>query len=211
MFRNRQEAGDILAERLLEIKPEFKNPIVLGIPRGGVVIGSQVAKKLKTPLDAIVLRKLPLPHNPEAGFGAVTLDRIVIFNEALLSETCLTQAEIDKIVEGVYKEVVRRNKVYRQNKRFPSLEERSVILTDDGLASGYTMLAAIKFAKAKGAKEIISAAPVAHREAFELVKKNSDRIAVLHISNIAYFAVASFYEDFPDMSDKEVISYLGPH
>lgn len=208
IFNSRQEAGSILAAELMAAKPKLKNPIVLGIPRGGVPIGFLIAKALNCPLDAIVLRKLPIPNNPEAGFGAVTLDKTVIFNEALLAQVYLTKDKINRIVDNVYKEVLRRNRVYRWNKPFPLLEGRSVILTDDGLATGYTMLAAIKFAKAKGAFKTTAAVPVAHREAYKLVKKEADETIVLHISDYPFFAVASFYREFPDMSDEEVIHYL---
>jgi len=208
LFRNRLEAGEKLAGELRALKPELKDPIVLGIPRGGVPIGSRIAKSLKSPLDTIVLRKLPIPHNPEAGFGAVTLDKVAIFNEDLLSLIELTKLEIDRIINDVYKEVLRRDKVYRQDKPFPNLEKRSIILTDDGLATGYTMLAGVKFIRKKKAGQIIVAVPVAHREAYDLVRKESDQTVVLHISDEPSFAVASFYKSFPDMSDQEVVSYL---
>lgn len=208
IFRNRLEAGEILAKKLLELKLKIENPIVLGIPRGGVPIASQIAKALHCDFDAIVLRKLPIPENPEAGFGAVTLDKTAIFNETLLRQINLSKHSINKIIDRVYKEVLRRNQVFRKDKPFPVLEGRSVLLTDDGLASGYTMLAAIKFAREKNAGEIIVASPVAHKEAFELAKSSADKILVLHISRLPYFAVASFYEEFPDMSDDEVIAFL---
>lgn len=208
IFSDRQEAGNILAERLHPSKPKLKDPIVLGIPRGGVTIGFFVAKALECPLDAIVLRKLPIPYNPEAGFGAVTLDKIAVLNEALLSQINLSQTQVNRIVDDVYKEVLRRNRVYRQNKPFPNLKGRSVILTDDGLATGYTMLAAVEFSKRKNAAEIIAAVPVAHREAYNLVKDEADEVIALHTSDLPYFAVASFYREFPDMSDAEVVSYF---
>lgn len=208
IFSDRQEAGDILAKRLLALKSKLKNPIVLGIPRGGVPIGFLIAKALECPLDTIVLRKLPIPYNPEAGFGAVTLDKIAIFNERLLSQINLSQIQINRIIDDVYKEVLRRNRVYRRNKPFPELNGRSVILSDDGLATGYTMLAAVEFTKRKGALEIIVAVPVAHREAYNIVRKEADEVIVLHISDFPYFAVASFYREFPDMGDEEVFSYL---
>lgn len=208
IFNDRQEAGNILAEKLQPLKPKLKNPIVLGIPRGGVPIGFIVAKALECPLDTIVLRKLPIPHNPEAGFGAVTLDKIAILNEKLLAQIHLSKPQIDGIIDNVYKEVLRRNNVYRRDKPFPDLNGRCVVLTDDGLATGYTMLAAIEFSKRKGAAEIIAAVPVAHREAYNLVKKEADEVVVLHISDFPYFAVASFYRGFSDMPDEEVIAYI---
>lgn len=197
-----------MAEKLTTFKPYFTDPIVLGIPRGGVAVGYRIREALKAPLDAIVLRKLPVPDNPEVGFGAVTLDKTVIFNEPLLVSLQLTRAEIDIIVDTVYKEVLRRNNAYRKQKVFPSLEKRSVILTDDGLATGVTMLAAVRFVKNKKPKEIIVAVPVAHKQAYTIVRNEANKVVVLHISDLPYFAVASFYDEFPEMSDKQVISFL---
>lgn len=208
LFNDRLQAGDFLAKKFSLLKPQPKEPIVLGIPRGGIPVGYRLAKSLASPLDTIVLRKLPVPTNPEAGFGAVTLDRTVIFNQELLSFIQLDDDQMDKIIHDVYKEVLRRNQVYRKGRSFPSLEKRSVILTDDGLASGFTMLAAVKFVRKRKAGEVIVAVPVAHRQAFDLVRTESDRMVVLHISDAPYFAVASFYREFPEMSDQEVISYL---
>lgn len=207
-FSSRKEAGVVLSQKFLPLKDKLRDPIVFGIPRGGVSIGFQVAKALDCSLDTIVLRKLPLPEDPEAGFGAVTLDRTTILNERILSQVNLSSHFIERIIDNVYKEVLRRNRVYRKDKTFPDLNERSVILTDDGLATGYTMLAAIKFVKEKGTQEIIVGVPVAHREAYNLVKQQVDKVIALHISDLPFFAVASFYREFPDMSDQEVVSYL---
>ena len=207
-FDDRLSAGKLLAERLLGLKLVLKDPIVLGIPRGGIPIGDVIAKALNAPLDVLVLRKLPIPDNPETGFGAVTLDKIPIFNEPLLSQLDLTESQINKIVDTVHKEVVRRNELYRKDRPLPVLKGRSVILTDDGLATGFTMLAAVRFARGEKAGEVIVAAPVAHQEAYRIIEKEADKTIVLHISKEPYFAVASFYREFTDMEDSEVIVYL---
>jgi len=208
LFDDRPSAGKLLAERLSILKQTLKDPIVLGIPRGGIPVGDAVAKALNAPLDVLVLRKLPIPDNPEAGFGAVTLDKIPIFNEPLLSQLDLTKARINKIVDTVHKEVQRRNKLYRKDRAVPVLKGRSVILVDDGLASGFTMLAAVRFARSEKAREVIVAVPVAHHEAYRMIEKEADKVIVLHISREPYFAVASFYGEFPDVEDSEVIAYL---
>lgn len=208
IFRDRREAGEILAKELQILRSKLKDPIVLGIPRGGVPIGFIITKALRCALDAIVLRKLPIPHNPEAGFGAVTLDKIPIFNEEILSQINLPKQQVNEIIDEVYKEVLRRNNVYRHNKPFPDLKGRSVILSDDGLATGYTMLAAVGFAKRKNAADIIVAVPVAHRQAYNIVKKKADKVIALEVSDLPFFAVAAFYKEFTDMSDEEVVSYL---
>lgn len=223
-FRNRREAGKILAKELtskftpLEISrrdtpfltgfTDLKNPIVLGIPRGGIAVGYSVAETLKCPLEAVSLRKLPVPNDPEAGFGAVSLNKKVILNEPLLSRLHLNKEKIKRVINNVYKEVLRRDRLYRGNEKFPSLKGRSVIITDDGLATGYTMLSAVEFARDEGPLSIIVAVPVSHSEAFNLVKTRVDKMVCLHIDYGYSFAVASFYIDFPDMKDEEVIELL---
>ncbi|MEJ2567745.1 MAG: phosphoribosyltransferase family protein, partial [candidate division WOR-3 bacterium] len=146
--------------------------------------------------------------NPEVGFGAVTMDKTVLLNDELLKQIFLPESEKTRIVNRVYEEVLRRDKIYRGGEGFPDLKNHSVIITDDGLASGYTMLSAVKFCMKKEPKDMIAACPVAHRNSYELIEKNVDSIVVLHISDFPYYAVASFYEEFPDMSDEEVMSYL---
>ena len=147
LFKNRQDAGERLAKRVEAIN--VKKPIVLGIPRGGIEVGYPIAHSLSCDLEPITLRKLPIPETDQMGFGVVTLDKEVILNRDLLQGLFLEQNGIDSIVEDVYSEVLRRDKVYRGNRRFPELSENSVIITDDGLATGYTMLGALRFARAE--------------------------------------------------------------
>jgi predicted phosphoribosyltransferase len=142
------------------------------------------------------------------GFGAVTLDRQVILNRRLIDAGYVSEREIDPIVDEVYEEVMRRDKLYRGTRPFPELKDRCVIIVDDGLATGFTMLAAIQFAKEKEAIKILCAVPVAHENSYNMVKREVDSIICIHIDRGYSFAVASFYESFPDMLDSEVISIL---
>ena len=208
LFENRLDAGEKLAEKIIQQKLDLKNPVVLGIPRGGIPIGYVLAKALGGELDTIVLRKIPIPQDPEAGYGAVALDKTVILNKELLPYIHITKEEIDKGIEKVYQEVLRRNRIYRKGKPFPNLKGRSVILTDDGLASGYTMLAAVEFCKKKKPEQIIVAVPVASDSAADLIEPEVDRFILLHKSYSMYFAVASFYERFEDLTDEEVVKIL---
>lgn len=208
LFEDRMDAGKRLARALTEKESGFQSPIVLGIPRGGIPVGYVLAEKLKCELDIIVLRKIPIPSDPEAGYGAVTIDRTVILNQEMLPHLRLSKEEMEQGIEEVYQEVKRRNEAYRRGKSFPDLKDRSVILTDDGLATGYTMLAAIESSRKKKPKEIIVAVPAASDSAVELIQSAADRFIVLHVSRSFYFAVASFYRRFEEMVDEEVVEIL---
>jgi predicted phosphoribosyltransferase len=206
-FKNRLDAGERLSARI-HLSEDDKNPIVLGIPRGGISVGYPIARKLNCLLEPVTLRKLPIPQNDQMGFGAVTLDRHVILNRRLIDSGYVSEKEIDAIVDEVYEEVLRRDKLYRGSRPFPKLKDRCVIIVDDGLATGFTMLAAVQFAKEKEAVKILCAVPVAHENSYHMVKREVDSIICLHIDRGYSFAVASFYQSFPDMEDSEVISIL---
>lgn len=208
LFENRFDAGYRMAERIAAKNISLTDPIVLGIPRGGVPIGRCIADKFDIPLDIVLLRKLPIPSDPEMGFGAVTIDKTPIFNDRVLKRLNLPQDYITDIIDEVHQEVLRRNQIYRSGKPFPDLSGRSVIIADDGLATGFSMIAAISFVRSKQAKEIIVAAPVAHADAASIVDEHADKLFVDHVSDAFYFAVASFYESFPDMSDEDVTAIL---
>ncbi|HVO67724.1 MAG TPA: phosphoribosyltransferase family protein [Syntrophales bacterium] len=207
LFKNRLDAGERLSAKI-HLSEEDKNPIVLGIPRGGISVGYPIARKFNCLLEPITLRKLPIPQNDQIGFGAVTLDRQVILNQRLIDSGYVSEREIDAIVDEVYGEVLRRDKLYRGSRPFPDLRERCVIIVDDGLATGFTMLAAIRFAKEKQAMKVLCAVPVAHENSYHMIKREVDLIICLHIDRGYSFAVASFYQSFPDMEDSEVISIL---
>jgi putative phosphoribosyl transferase len=207
LFKNRLDAGERLSAKI-HLSEGDKNPIVLGIPRGGISVSYPIARKLNCLLEPITLRKLPIPQNDQMGFGAVTLDRQVILNRRLIDSGYVSEREIDAIVDDVYEEVLRRDKLYRGSRPFPELKDRCVIIVDDGLATGFTMLAAIRFAKEKKAMKILCAVPVAHENSYHMVKREVDSIICLHIDRGYSFAVASYYQSFPDMQDSEVISIL---
>ena len=205
IYGDRHDAGKKLAERLLQYRHDA---IVLGIPRGGVPIGYEVAKRLEVPLDLIIPRKLPLPSDPEAGFGAVAPDGTVVLNESLVAYFGLSTEEIERIVAEVLGEVRRRVREYRGKKPFPELKGRNVIIVDDGLASGYTMIAAVRAIKNKRPKKVIVAVPCSPGSSVERLEKEADEVLSLAIQPHGPFAVASFYEKFPDMKDEEVKSLL---
>lgn len=184
------------------------NVVVFGIPRGGVVTASAVAKKLKVPPDAVVVRKLPIPHNPEAGFGAIAPDGVISLNKEYVWELGLSQNEIGQIAQNVLQEVKRRILVYRGQKKMPKIEDKIAIVVDDGLATGYTMISALKYIKTFAPQKLICALPVASSTAVAEVEKYADEFVCPHILPDEPFAVASFYHEFPDLKDEEVIGYL---
>lgn len=202
LFDDRYEAGELLAQRLLP----YSGPacMVLAIPRGGVPVGYEVSKALACPLDVIVPRKLPIPWNPEAGFGAVMSDGTRVLNEEVVARLGLSPQRIDDITRDVLREVRRREQVYRGNRPRSRLLRQTVVLVDDGLATGYTMLAAVTAVRKQGPGSVVVAVPVAPRDTVEEIERVADEVVVLQVSEEYPFAVASFYGSFPDLSDAEV-------
>ncbi|MBI2334629.1 phosphoribosyltransferase [Candidatus Daviesbacteria bacterium] len=202
MFKDRESSGKVLAERLKNVKAD----LVLGIPRGGVVVASEIAKELNLPLDIIVTRKIGAPTQPELALGAVDPD-----GEAVLDQALLDQLQISNIkyqIENVWKEVKRREDLYRHARSGLAklVNDKAVILVDDGMATGATVLAAVKYLKRHGAK-VILAVPVASQEALNRIKDDCEEIIILHAPE--YFqAVGQFYHEFEPVSDEEVVQYL---
>ena len=206
MYKDRIQAGHVLADLLARY--EGQKVVVLAIPRGGVEVAFPIATRLRAPLDLVIPRKLPIPSNIEAGFGAITADGSKVLNNDLISYVGLTNAEIDDIAANVLEEVKRREQKYRGDRPFPDLEARVAIIVDDGLATGYTALAAIDYVRKRKPKKVIMAAPVAAKDAEMLVKSKVDEYFCPLTSNRPWFAVASFYERFSDLTDEEVLNCL---
>jgi len=209
LFRDRLDAGRKLAERLIGLAGE--DSIVLAVPRGGVPIGSAIAQRLACPLDLIIPRKLPIPANPEAGFGAVMGDGTIVLNEPLVRGLKLTKGEIDAIVAEVSAEVRRREQEYRGRTPPPLLSGKQVILVDDGLASGYTMIAAAQSVRRQSPRKVIVAVPVSPVSSIQRVRPFVDDLVCLIAKQTWSFAVASFYRDFADLTDDEVRAYIAHH
>jgi len=206
LFRDRTDAGRRLAERLL--KHEDKGAVVLAIPRGGVSVGFEVAKRLRARFDVVIPRKIPIPWNPEAGFGAITADGTMVLNERMVRSLGLEEEEIEQAAEEVRQEIVRRTKEYRGDRPPSDVKGKPVILVDDGLASGYTMLAAIESLRKHSPSCIIVAVPVASNGAARLVGHKADKLVALLVSHRLPFAVASFYVKWRDLTDEDVLVYL---
>ncbi len=208
VFKDRVEAGRVLAEML---EPEYEaaqDSIVLAIPSGGVPVGLQVRRKLNCPFDLIIVRKIPIPHNPEAGYGAVTLEGGVFLNEELVSRLKLTPSQIENHISRLKRELEERNILFRGRKPLPDLSGKTAILVDDGLASGYTMMASIHSAKNRGAKQIVIAVPTAPPETIDKIEPMVDAIYCPNVRDKIFFAVADAYEHWYDLRREEVLDLL---
>jgi putative phosphoribosyl transferase len=205
-YRNRTDAGRQLTGYLAHY--EDMGAIVLAIPRGGIPVAVEIALALRTKLDIIVPRKIPIPSDPEAGYGAVTEDGAIVLNEPLVRSLGLTKQIIELHAEAVKAEIRRRQSAYRAVLAASSVEGNTAIIVDDGLASGYTMMAAIESARRQGAQRLVAAAPVASSHAWELVKSVADEVISPVVSYRYPFAVAAFYRHWHDLTDEEVISEL---
>ena len=203
MFKDRKDAGRQLALRLQRYKDT--DALILAIPRGGVELGYEVAKALHCDLSMIICRKLPYPHNPESGFGAIAEDGSVFIYEAATGD--LSDAEIEDIRQAQQQEIKRRIEVLRGGRPLPSLQDRTVILIDDGIAMGSTMHAAVQMCRNSGASRIVIAVPVAGVRSVSEFSRIVDELIVLE-SPINFYAVAQVYEHWYDVSDEEVLALM---
>ena len=206
IFKDRKEAGMLLAQRLLGYKGT--DGIVLGIPSGGVPVAAEIAKAIVLPLDLIIMRKVQIPYNPEAGFGAVGPDSKVLLNEELLRSLDLSEKEVEQQIQMTMNIIKRRNELFRKGLPFPSVKNRVVIIVDDGLASGYTMLSAVDFVKRHEPQKIVVAVPTGSERKVEFILPNVDELICLNVRSGLSFAVADAYENWYDLEDDEVISIL---
>lgn len=205
LFDDRDDAGRQLAA---EYEGPGDHAVVLGIPRGGIPVGYHLAGAIDGILDAIVVRKLPIPGNPEAGLGAIAPDGSAVLNDENIRALGISRDAVERVASTVLKEVNRRVRIYRGDRPFPDLSGKDVIVTDDGLATGYTMIAAIKMARALEPATVSVAVPVSPVDTVPRVKGLVDHFQCLYVSRSYPFAVASFYRDFHDMADDEVTAYL---
>jgi len=206
VFSDRKEAGRLLARKLTPYKES--DSMIFGIPSGGVPVASEIAKALSLPLDLIIVRKIQIPYNPEAGFGAVGPDGRVIFNEILLNRLNLTDDEIREQVKNTMDMIQRRNHLFRGDRPYPQLKGKTVILVDDGLASGYTMLSAVRFIKSHGPEKIVVAVPTASKRTIDYILPETDELLCLNVRTGFSFAVADAYTNWYDLTDKEVLDIL---
>ena len=172
-------------------------------------VAKEIADALDLPLDLIIVRKIQIPYNPEAGFGAMGPDGEIIINDQLLNQLGLTEGEIKKQVERTRDVIKQRNRLFRGDRPFPVLKGKIVIVSDDGLASGYTMLAAVGFIKKRKPEKIIVSVPTAAKRTIEFILPEVDEIVCLNVRSGFSFAVADAYRRWYDLTDREVLDTIG--
>jgi putative phosphoribosyl transferase len=204
LFKNRHNAGRQLAARLKTLS--IQDGIVIGLPRGGVVVAAVVAQELHLPLDVIIPRKLGAPFNPELAIGAIAGD-IVWLNQELIDAYKINSSYIALEVDQEKKEAKRRLALYRKNRPAPVFKGKTVIIIDDGIATGATMKASIQYLQQEKPKRLIVAIPVAPPDTLEKLKV--PRVEIISLTTpLSFTAVGEFYEDFPQTEDPEVIALL---
>lgn len=206
MFKNRQEAGGKLATKLQSYKAT-ENLIVLAIPRGGVVVGRELANRLKTPLDIIITKKIGAPGNPELAIGAVGPEGEEVIDEQLAERVGANEEYIQEQKEEIKAEIKRREKELRGDRPQPELKDKIIILTDDGVATGATMLAAIEVLRQHHPKKVVVAVPVIARDTLGKLEAQADTVVYLE-APLMFFAVGQFYKEFSQTTDKEVKQLL---
>lgn len=205
-FVDRNDAGTQLSKQLIQYADQ-SSTIVIGLPRGGVVVAHPVAQALHLPLDMIVTRKIGAPGNPEFAIGAITPDGEGMFNQEVIDLYSISKEHIAAEVGKEQKEAQRRLQLYRAGRSPLSLKEKTVILIDDGIATGYTMLASIAYARSLGAKRVVVAVPVASQDTVRMMRRFTDELIVLYSPQI-FSAVGEFYQSFEQTTDQEVISIM---
>jgi putative phosphoribosyl transferase len=209
VFKDRKEAGEYLANALERFLG--KDAIVLAIPSGGVPIGLAISDHIHIPFDLLIIRKIPIPGNTEAGFGALSLEGDMLLNEPMVGMLRLTEKEIERQAEPVRKELAARNHIFRRDRPFPELKGRIVILADDGLASGYTMMTAARLVRRKEPAKIVVAVPTASQNTIKELSSSVDMIVCPNIRSGYSFAVADAYLNWYDLSREEVVGLLRMH
>jgi predicted phosphoribosyltransferase len=205
LFEDRRQAGRVLGEEVARL--ELNDPIVLGLPRGGVVVAAEVADALGCELDVLVVRKIGAPFQPELALGAIAEGGVKIFNRELMRQLRQSEDDLAATVEREQAELERRVAAYRQEKDRPDIEGRDVVVVDDGLATGATAQAAGQVVTAMGAGRVVLAVPVGSPDTVKRLSEYFDEV-VCPVTPSMFMAIGQFYRDFRQVEDDEVVRLL---
>jgi putative phosphoribosyl transferase len=205
-YRDRRHAGQVLAQRLTDFK-DRPDVIVLALPRGGVPVAFEVAQALHAPLDVFIVRKLGVPGREEYAMGAIASGEVCVLNHEVVDWLGISQADIDAVMQAERLELARREHLYREAKPVPSLHARTVLLIDDGLATGSTMRAAIRACRQQQPRHLVAAIPVADADVCESLRNEADEVVCASTPEF-FQAVGRWYDDFSQTSDDEVRALL---
>jgi len=206
IFSDRRQAGQAISSQLAAYQKD-KNTLVLGLPRGGVVVAEEVAQALRAPMDVILLRKLPYPPQPELAVGAVAEDGSTFINEEFRDAARENPAWLEPIIREQMGIIRNRAKQYRPHRHAPGLRGKTVILVDDGIATGATMKVAVRSARAGGASRVVVAVPIAAPSSIRELETEADEVICLDAPE-SFYAVGQAYENFEQVTDDEVCEIL---
>jgi predicted phosphoribosyltransferase len=206
-FKNRREAGRQLASALIKRGYRAENTLVLGIPRGGLLVADEVAKALSATLDVIIARKLRAPYQPELGIGAVVDGDYILLNEELVRTVGTSQDYLNREIAFQKEEIERRLRFYRGGRPAPEVARKTVIVVDDGIATGYTFRASLESLRQRHPDRLVAGAPVAARDSLEMLKAFADEVVCLN-TPLSFFAVGAWYQNFDQVSDEEAVAIL---
>ncbi|GAA3799052.1 phosphoribosyltransferase [Streptomyces phyllanthi] len=209
LFRDRRQAGQELAEelRIPYDKGALPDPVVLALPRGGVTVAREVARALDAPLDVLVVRKIGAPFHEELGVGAIVGDDPPLFDHRTLARLGLSETALAPVVERERQELRRREELYRQGREAPELRGRTVIVVDDGIATGSTARAALRFVRGRDPERVVLAAPVCAPDAAEMLQAEADDVVCLDRPRL-FSSVGEWYRDFDQLTDDDVLAAL---
>lgn len=206
VFHDRRDAAIALAKKLQQFKND-KNCIVIGLPRGGVVTGYWICKHLNLPLDTVITRKIGCPGNPEFAVGSISEDGHIYLNERLIEELEFTKKDLNPIIQAEFKEAKRRVDKYRNGKPLEGLQDKIIILADDGVATGATCGVALECLRRFNPKKVILATPVISPDTLEKMEKKFDEVVYVS-APIDFMSVGQFYYNFDQTEDEEVIRLI---